>query len=85
MLLVDRISGAALRRLSGEPFRACGGVRPVASRLGPELWECGSDSAKYGPPIALELGKRETVVGSARTVSVRCAVSWENVIVRTLR
>jgi hypothetical protein len=53
------ISVAALRRLSGEPVRACGGVRPVALRSAPELRERGSDSAKYGPPTAPELGKRE--------------------------
>jgi hypothetical protein len=35
---------------SGESVRVCGGVRLVASRSGPELRVCGSDSAKYGPP-----------------------------------
>jgi hypothetical protein len=37
----------------------------------PELRESGLGSATSGPPIALELGKRETVIGSARTTSVR--------------
>ena len=73
---------AALRRLNGEPVRVCAGVPPVASRLAPELRECGSYSAKYGPPIAFDLGKRESVVGSARTASAGCAVSWGNVALR---
>lgn len=58
---------------------------PQRPRMDPEQGKCGSYSATYGPRIAVELGKRETVVGSARTASIRCAVSWENVIVRTLR
>jgi hypothetical protein len=78
---VGRISLAALRRLTGEPVSACVGVPLVASRLALELRVCGSYSAKYGPPIALELGKRETVVGGARTASVKCTASWGNVIV----
>ena len=60
------------RRSAAIPVRVCVGGRLVASRFAPELRVCGSDSAKYGPPIALDLGKREMVVGRARTTSVGC-------------
>jgi hypothetical protein len=83
---VDRISGAALLRTTDrELVRVCVGVLPIGSRLALELRVCGSDSAKHGPPIAPDLGKRETVVGSVRTTSVICAVSWGNVFSRILR
>ena len=51
---------------------------PRSPQMARELGKCGSYSATYGPPIALDLGKRESIVGSARTASVGCGVSWGN-------
>jgi len=77
--MMNGISWAAPRRMAdGESVRVCVGVPLAASRLGPELRVCGSDSANYGPPIAPDLGKRETVVGSARTNAAEFVVSWGN-------
>jgi len=56
-------------------------VRMPALQLAPELRVCGSYSAKYGPPIGPDLGKRESIVGSARTVSVGCVLSGGNVVI----
>jgi hypothetical protein len=51
MLFADRISLAALWRVtSGEPIRACVGVRLIASQQAPELRKCGSGSATLSPP-----------------------------------
>jgi hypothetical protein len=72
------LNGLASLQASGE----VAGQRLVERPFTPERSLVRS---QYRPPIALDLGKRETVVGSARTVSVRCAVSWVNVIVRVLR
>jgi hypothetical protein len=58
----------------------CDAVRPSAygrrqSRLlVPEQQVCGSGSSTFGPPIARELGKRETGCGGTRTASVESAL-----------
>jgi hypothetical protein len=68
VLFADRIRRTTLRRVSiGELLRVGVGVRLSASRSGPEPCECGSGCATSGPPIAHELGKRETGCGGART------------------
>ena len=84
-LATERVRIDGLRSVTGPhggltilPVRP--GNEPLEwSQMAPELGKRGSYSATYGPPTAPDQGKRESIVGSARTVSVSGAVSWRNV------
>lgn len=77
-----RCGTGAAAGASGEWVRVCVYGWPVASQSGPELRLCGSHSANYVSAQARDLGKRESIVGSARDFRGRCAVSSGNVALR---